>query len=1113
MYIGSAEAVQESHYLWNKNEKRMIPRNVKCIPGLVKIFDEILVNAIDNARRSSITNQIDVSIDKSRITIQNNGPGIPVVIHKDEDVYVPELVLGNLLTGSNFDDSESRFTGGRHGYGAKLTNIMSNYFHVHTVDSERNLSFEMTWTDHMSASVDGPKISTVSQETKGFTKITFEPDVSLFGIKQIPKDCQDIMARRVYDAAGILQGKVQVSLNSKPIEVRTFERYASLFHQNTGMDVAAYSSPDIEVVVTLSPHKQLSHISFVNGIFTQRGGSHVDAIVEQVAQELLITANKRSKKDSAKVTVAHIKKNLQVFVNCMIPNPEFDSQVKDRLTSAIGEVQKYAQLPKSFLRGPLQSTNIVETVLEQLVQKDLTDLVRKGKSSKSAGRKLYGIPKLEDANLAGSFRGSECTLILTEGDSAKALAVAGISVVGRDRYGVYPLRGKLLNVREAATRQISNNMEITDLCKIVGLDFSKDYANDTKGLRYGKVMLMTDQDLDGSHIKGLVINFFHRFWPNLLKNDQFLFEFVTPILKAKKGEQQLSFFTLADFDQWINEDPSRRSWSVKYYKGLGTSTSKEGRDYFGNLPKHVLQFEWDKADDGKSNDIAIETAFSKSQVQARKEWLTKSLVLAGEGKLGGIDHNASHIRYTDFINKELVLFSHYDTFRSIPSISDGLKPSQRKVLFATFRKNLEGTKEMKVAQLGGFCSEHTAYHHGEVSLHTAIINMAQDYVGSNNMPLLYPSGQFGTRLQGGKDAASPRYIFTRLQRYTRAIIPKVDDDILVYNKDDGVSVEPVAYLPIIPTILVNGADGIGTGWSTKIPCHNPLDLIANIRLKIDGGNMTQIQPWYRGFKGRIYQSSIEKSKYSSGFVTNGTLEIKGKSISITELPIGRWTDEYKVLLNTFIEDGKIKDFKEFHTESQIQFELDTNPTQFAAITESAEKGLDVLKLSTNLTTNNMHLFDKNGTMKKYHSPLDILEEFYNIRLQGYEDRKAHQSRQLESLSLVQDNQLRFLEEVSSGKFTVHGSSKASIVTKLIEANYSPDPRTKNESEKLDSKSFNYLLNTPLWDFTTDAVDTLRSKQSTTVTSLRKLTSQSPGDMWKEDLDHLEVIIKEDPLFL
>merc|ERR1719454_2369910 len=220
-------------------------------------------------------------------------------------------------------------------------------------------------------------------------------------------------------------------------------------------------------------------------------------------------------------------------------------------------------------------------------------------------KRLY-IPKLEDANDAGGKHSQDCTLILTEGDSAKSLAVAGPAVVGRDRYGVFPLKGKLLNVRDANFKQVTGNTEIQNLLKIVGLDLKAEYA-DVRKLRYGSIMLMTDQDHDGSHIKGLLINLVHHWWPSLAKMNGFLKEFVTPIVKVWKDgkkdserKEEQSFFTVNEYEQWKARTNNGKGWRSKYYKGLGTSTTKEAKEYFRDLEQHELRFRWQSENDGKA---------------------------------------------------------------------------------------------------------------------------------------------------------------------------------------------------------------------------------------------------------------------------------------------------------------------------------------------------------------------------------------------------------------------------------------------------------------------------------------------------------------------------------
>ncbi|CAF3078965.1 unnamed protein product, partial [Rotaria sp. Silwood2] len=265
--------------------------------------------------------------------------------------------------------------------------------------------------------------------------------------------------------------------------------------------------------------------------------------------------------------------------------------------------------------------------------------------------KLKGIPKLDDANDAETKNSQYCTLIVTEGDSAKALAVAGLGVIGRDRYAVYPLK-----------------------VKILGLNYGEKYINksDLSKLHYGILMIMADQDQDGSHITSLVINFIHCKWPNLLKHD-YIEVLITPILKVSKG--------------------------------LGTSTAKEAKEYFSNMDRHRIIFKYDSIKD----DLAIQLAFNSALSDDRKDWIkwhTEDINQRREQNLPAdylYKKDTKQINFNDFINKELVIFSKPSTEHAIPSIMDVLKPDQRKIMFVCFTKSL--ICEIKVAQLAGkFCS-------------------------------------------------------------------------------------------------------------------------------------------------------------------------------------------------------------------------------------------------------------------------------------------------------------------------------------------------------------------------------------------------------------------------
>jgi len=723
---------------------RMVQKEFGLVPALIKIFDEILVNASDNRLRDSKNcDRLEVTIDPGTsssaptISIFNNGKGIPIQMHKDEQMYVPELVFGHLLSGSNFNDSTKRLTGGVHGLGAKLTNVFSTQFTVETLDSKRKLHYKQTWRNNMTA-VGHPEIVPVQVKLgEDFTKVTFVPDIPRLtgNPDQVGLDPNDfaVMCRRVVDVAGCHEN-LQVILNGQDVSMPSFLDYSALYR---GKDAMPLQFEEInkrwQVGVGLSESGSFESVSFVNGMATHRGGTHVNAISNQIVKRLQEEVEKQCDAELAMaITPSVIRRNLFISVRSLIENPNFDSQMKEYLTSSPEKFGSKYTLSKQFLNKALVrpvvegGPGIVEELI-RVAQGRQQALLMREVGKKTSRRELLAIPKLEDAHKAGTTLSSDCTLILTEGDSAKSLAVAGLEVIGRDLYGVFPLRGKFLNVREAKVSQLTNNAEVKALVAILGLSFKKDYdtTEERAELRYGNVMLMTDQDNDGSHIKGLVINFFRHFWPNLLKpavdcapgtdgrDKTFLSSFVTPLLKAtRKGNKEvLSFYSLAEYNEWRESllDPSElKKWSIKYYKGLGTSTPAEAKEYFAAFHKHFRPYHWNSDMDGELVDMV----FDKNQAAARRDWINATydpeITLDPDSEAG------NSVTYEDFINKEMIHFSNADNVRSLPNVVDGLKPSQRKVLYAAFKRNLKS--EIKVAQLTGYCAEHTHYHHGEVSL-------------------------------------------------------------------------------------------------------------------------------------------------------------------------------------------------------------------------------------------------------------------------------------------------------------------------------------------------------------------------------------------------------------
>ncbi|KZT08970.1 type II DNA topoisomerase [Laetiporus sulphureus 93-53] len=1101
-------------WVWDSDKKLMVQREIRYVPGFFKIVDEILVNAADNKINdpSMDTIKVNIDVENNIISVLNSGRGIPIEIHSKEKIYIPELIFGHLLSSSNYDDDEKKLTGGRNGYGAKLANIYSTEFTIDTADKNTHQKYVQTWTDNMSK-VGKAKI-TKNSRGEEYTRVTFKPDLKRFGMDCIDDDTVALLKKRVHDIAGTVKD-VKVYLNDKLLKIKTFKQYVELYVNSAAEQAsdasggAAQAKPTIiyeqvgprwEVAFTVSDGT-FQQVSFANSISTSKGGTHVTLISDQIAKNLIASIAKKNK--GAAVKPAQIKNHMWIFVNALIENPTFDSQTKETLTLPSSKFGTKPKLSDEFMKK-VQKSPIVDHVLNWAKFKADQQL----KKTDGARRtRLTGLPKLSDANNAGTKKASECTLILTEGDSAKSLAVAGLSVVGRDDYGVFPLRGKVLNVRDAKHDQIMKNEEIQNIKKILGLQHSKDYR-DLSGLRYGRLMIMTDQDHDGSHIKGLLINYFDYFYPSLLKIPNFLAEFVTPIVRVSKGSQKIDFFTMPEYEQWLEETPGSEKWKAKYFKGLGTSTDEDGRNYFKRMDKHVIPFDTTKEGD---RDL-IELAFSKKKADDRKEWLRQF-------KPGTyLDHTQEKIGFADFINRELILFSMADNIRSIPSIADGLKPGQRKVMWACFKRNLKG--EIKVAQLVGYVSEHAQYHHGEQSLMMTIVNLAQDYVGGNNMNLLMPNGQFGTRDQGGKDHAAARYIYTELAPITRTIFHPADDPLMTSQMEDGKVIEPEYYMPVVPMVLINGSEGIGTGWSTSVPSYNPEDVVANIRRLMAGEEQVPMLPWWRGFKGTI--KKVGDHKYD----VMGTVNKKDDTtVEITELPIHKWTQTYKVELEAMCGekgDGVIKDYKEYHNNMNVHFVITMDDKNMQ---KAEQQGLlEFFKLITKISTSNMILFDYEGKIKKYDSPEEIIEDFYPKRLAYYQMRKDYMAKQLQSELDRLNNQARFVQMIVEKRLVVANRKKADIVAELRQKEFLPIPKVSDakkagettevvEQEDEDEegaasssaptandKDYDYLLGMAIWSLTREKIDRLLQESRRKETELLTLLALTPIQIWQMDLD-------------
>ena len=1087
MYIGQISKLKIEDWVINEKTKKIERKNINYSPGLYKIYDEILVNAADHKMRDSSLNKItiDIDIEKNEISICNNGKGIPVEIHKEENLYVPELIFGVLKTGTSYDENDKKVIGGKHGLGAKLTAIHSREFTLETIDDERGLKYVQTFKDNLSTKLK-PKIT--KNKGKPYTKITFVPDLDRFETKSLNEDIYHLMKRRAYDISATTPKDVNIFFNGEKLEFKTFDKYGDMFLGTKEENPRVYEmcNERWEIMASPSLNDQFQQVSFVNGIYTSNGGKHVDYILGQITKGLIEIIKKKNKNISIKESF--VKENIWLFVKSTIENPDFNSQTKETLTTPVKDFGSTCEVSKGFIKK-LSETDIVDDILAIVESKANKEL------KKTEGKKkgvLKGIKKLDDANKAGKKESSRCRLLLTEGDSAKTFAVSGLSVIGRDYYGVFPLKGKPLNVRDADKKQVTNNEELNNIKQIMGLQHGKDYTKENlSDLRYGGIVILTDQDVDGSHIKGLLLNLFHYYWPSLLKIPGFITVFNTPLIKATKKDEIKIFYNEYEFKEWYKSNATK-GWYIKYYKGLGTSSAQEAKEYFKDFEKNLQQIIY-KNDESGSKSINL--AFNKKEADNRKNWL------ASYDKESYIDRKEKAIDLPTFVNKELIHFSNYDNLRSLPKALDGLKPSQRKALFGVFKRNL--SKEIKVAQIAAYIADVSAYHHGEKSMQDTVVNMAQNFIGSNNINLLQPNGQFGTRLSGGSDAASPRYIFTMQEEITLLIYKSIDNYILDYEMDDTRKIEPVNYLPIICMSLVNGSLGIGTGYSTRVPNYNPRDIILNIKNKINGDNYKKMIPWYRNFKGLI------NKKDSTTFWCRGLFSVNKNIVTITELPIGKWTYKYQEFLeNSSVEKGKtikakfVQSFEKHFTDTTVDFKIKIDKSYIEKWLEAVDSdGITdlekVLKLNDTISISNMYLFDAENNIKKFKNPEEVLDIYFEARLIGYDKRRKYMIDKITHDLMILDAKAQFIMAIINKKLTINNRKKSDIEKDLEKMKL---PKVETESN---GKSYDYLLKLLIYNLTKEKVDELLKQQEKLKKELSILKKKKSQDLWMEDLELLE----------
>lgn len=1061
-YVGPINKCEIKGHAFCKGENNQLSSvNVSCntSPALFKMFDEIITNAIDNSKRSANQHFIKASLkEDGTFSCTNDGDTIPVELWKDTGRYVPEILFYELMSGENFKD-QREMVGGRNGLGAKIVNLLSKWFQIEIVNLDNGKKYKQTFKNN-TYTVETPIIRDLaSKDKRSSITISWMPDYERLGVS-LPLECEiiQLFETRLYDAAACTKPNISVYFNDNKLGIKCMKDYIQLLggvfigHEQITTD----SNIAFEYCVSASTSSnQPKVIGFCNGLQCS-SGTHVDMVYRRLLETINEILKKKLKK-TCNVRPQQLKDSLLLVVNLNINNPSFTSQTKERLDTPIDKYGfKYANI-SATLAKQLEKSDVINDMMA-IVQADENKQVVK--SIQQTKRQKHSIPKYQKALK------SRANLYITEGDSAMAMALSGFSIIGRDHNGVFPLRGKLLNVFGMKAKNALEHKEIMHLTQILELEPNKIYdESNTKNLPYRHIVIFTDQDTDGSHIMGLVLTFLREFFPSILKLwPNFVQRFATHIVKAKIGHEQKSFFSLQEYKKWCGD---RKPSHVKYYKGLGTSTDEEAREYFQNIHQHLTEVEYT----GTNSEDAIRTFFDPSKSNTRKT------ILQSIDEESSVNYEKDKTTFEEFCYNELIHHCAADNIRSIANAIDGFKPSQRKIIHVA-RNRPAG--ELKVSSLAANTTDQAAYHHGEASLIAAIMSMAQTHIGTNNIAYLKKNGQFGSRLtKRDEGLAAPRYVFTEISTIANLMFRPEDNPILEYAHDDGMQIEPKFFVPIIANVLVNGCEGIGTGYRTYVSNYNPLDVIAATRAYIAGENVTELTPFYSGFTGTTTQED-------ASFIFHGSYRIDGTTLIIEELPPKVWANHYFENLQKHM-PNYVTDCIQQSTKEHVKIIVKTAPGTDLML----HNILDDFKLSVKVSTAQMHLFDNENTLVRYEKTSDIIAQHANVRMKTYEKRLQYQIAQTEVDVQILLNKARFVQEIVDTTLVLTNKKKNEVRAALKDMKY------------YEHNNFNYLLDMQLFCVTIDEVQKLISLAQNMQDQLDALKTTTPKQLWLKELLELE----------
>jgi len=1176
MWAGSKERIEAAEWLFAPSRPALaVMSKIAYSPALLKCVDEPLVNAIDHAIASGTVRYINIALSREsgEISIANDGEGIEVARHPANGQWIPDYLFGTVLSGSNMKKAKDSVIGGVNGVGVKITNIHSLQFRIRTLDSRRGLLYSQRWESHMSRRYE-PRIGRPAAGTEGNqagTMVSFIPDyVGTFAYKSPAEAAAElenlIFTRAVY--AAIYVPNVSIAFNGVPIAATIESVAAGIFPTLMGKRRASVSpaircfdvSSRIAGRIAISASVDHSFaISVINGVVV-RHGSHIkrltDTLKSALRAKIASMINGAATIDSAQIT-----KRLAIVAVLKVPGAGWSSQSKD-----------YLSVSAPLLAGLVVPESIIDELAKDifpLIAPKIDGLDIAPRARRSA---KVDVPadKYVPAKLAGTRYSARCRLLVAEGNSAMGQVKTGIAnVLGADYFGALSLGGVIINSRKESSvvgttedgdnvfyrsKKMLANLFMNNIVAVLGLDFAQRYENpaDRKSLRYGGIIACVDQDYDGvGNIFSLLLSLFERFWPGLLAAG-YVQRIATPIIRAfpARGGAVLEFYNDDEYRHW-ERAVRPGTYKIEYYKGLGTNDRDEILQVYKTMDSRTLTYRPDE----RAHDYF--EIYLGANPDLRKHQLSQPpLPIEDVAQQERAIAASREVPCSYHLRHDADAYQRDNLERKLDSAVDGLNQSARKILNGCFRAFAKGNPKMKVSQLAGHISKTENYHHGEESLSKSISRKAFVAVGGKQLPHLVPLSSFGTRAEGGKDAASARYIKTKLNSHlTDVLFPPDDYSLLDFNIDEGKRGEPAFFVPIIPLAIIESSEIPAHGWKMKVWAREVMDVIANVRRLINtrpasGCPLTalmmpmrpcvfplgqqaldfvasgapaeqaafDIEAGYRVvydgtgapaaahiWKGRI----LELLRGRSAWAVGAYRRVDKDNIIITELPLCRWTVPYVQALEKKAKaaDEGIQALVDRSSDRDIHIEVRFSPDFLDRLLTSDsdpetawDPVIEYLKLRVRMSDNlNFMLHDHR--VHSFTSYAEVVAYWYPFRKELYAQRIE---RQLAILSLwitYYNNVIRYIDENPPVKGLPIADAKALLESRMY---------TKIDTGKLralrcvrdvraavlgPAASFDYLLDLRDRDRTAEGRETFASARERRKAAWGALTEQRDGGLF------------------